>query len=222
MAFLKYWGCIGGKPAKNIQELRMQVRTIWTWPIRLVRELAGVFCWRSVETRRALYSLQKLTTMEKFTGFQGHARVAILFFIPMMLFAFPKYLVKPCAPCRTRVTFVVSKPDRYSSVRFGMNLAQSSHAPKTVSEKNPPAKHQKNVVTLPRQLWSKFSQETHEFPLVHELMGENPRQSCYLTKIPRQAALTAGVEKIVHTEVGKKKNKARVRQINQQRPRIVT
>ena len=42
-----------------------------------------------------------------------------------------------------------------------------------------------NVVTLPRQLWSKFSQETHEFPFVHELMGENPRQSCYLTKAGR-------------------------------------
>jgi hypothetical protein len=84
--------------------------------------------------------------MEKFTGFQGRAPVAILFFIPMMLFAFPvpKNLVKPCAPCRTRVTFVVSKPDRYSSVRFGMNLAQSSHAPKTVSEKSP-SKTPKNV-----------------------------------------------------------------------------
>ena len=64
--------------------------------------------------------------------------------------------------------------------------------------KNPPAKHPKTSVTLPRQLWSKFSQETHEFPFVHELMGENPRQSCYLTNWPRQTALTAGVANCPH------------------------
>lgn len=77
---------------------------------RTTHKLFSAFFLRWV-FRLSTYLLKESSTVRKSTSkIQSHAVLNML---------------HP-APCSTRVTFDVSKPDRYSSVRFGMNLGAGS------------------------------------------------------------------------------------------------